>query len=130
MQVEKSRLQRENGFLSLNKRELARAAGHSEVEFVVTDVYDIPSYHADTFDLVLVTVGVLSWMPDLPGFFEVASSLVRRGGHLLIEDIHPVLMMFEEGSEVQIDVIADEPDFSHLRLSALGAVGVAAVYCS
>lgn len=80
-------------------RELARVAGYKDVEFIVTDVYDIPSYHADTFDLALVTVGVLSWMPDLPAFFEVAAGLVRKGGHLVVDDIHPVLMMFEESDE-------------------------------
>jgi len=80
-------------------RELARVAGHTDVEFTVTDVYDIPSYHADTFDLAMVTVGVISWMPDLAGFFDVAAGLVRRGGHFIVNDIHPVLMMFEEGDE-------------------------------
>jgi SAM-dependent methyltransferase len=78
-------------------RELAEAAGHTDVEFVTTDIYEIPPSHAGPYDIVLTTVGVISWMPDLQGFFEVFGRLTKPGGHIFIEEIHPVLMMYEEG---------------------------------
>ena len=78
-------------------RELAAAAGHADVEFVTTDVYEIPPEKSGPYDIVMTTIGVFGWMPDLRGFFHVLERLTRAGGHLFIEETHPVLMMYEEG---------------------------------
>ena len=80
-------------------RELAAAAGHSDIEFVTTDIYDIDPAYQQSFDLVLVTIGVISWMPDIEGFFARLAGLLSPGGYLFIEDIHPVLMMYEQGKD-------------------------------
>ena len=78
-------------------RELARVSGHTDVEFVATDVYDIPAEKRGPYDIVMSTIGVIGWMPDLRRFFEVYAELTRPGGHVFIEEIHPVLLMYEEG---------------------------------
>lgn len=63
--------------------------------FVHSDVYDVPeSYHGE-FDLVVITIGTIGWMPDLPGFFQVIRRLLKSGGWLVIYEAHPVLGMFE-----------------------------------
>ncbi len=84
--------------------ELAKASGHTDVEFVTTDIYEIPPDQAGPYDIVMSTVGVIGWMPDLKGFFEVFGRLAKPGGHIFIEEIHPVLMMYEEGE-------GDEPSY-------------------
>ncbi len=78
-------------------RELANVSGHTDVEFVTTDVYEIPSEKTGPYDIVMTTIGVLSWMPDLSGLFDVMAHLTRPAGHLLIEETHPVVLMYEEG---------------------------------
>lgn len=80
-------------------RELARAAGHEDVTFIAADVYDIPARHDDTYDIVMTTIGVVGWMPDLAAFFRVLAGLMKPGGHLLMEETHPVLMMYEPGAD-------------------------------
>ena len=45
----------------------------------------------------MTTIGVINWMPDLEGFFDVVGQLTRSGGHVFIEETHPVLQMYEEG---------------------------------
>lgn len=77
-------------------RELARASGHEDVEFVASDVYEIPAHRRGPYDIVLSTIGVIGWMPDLTAFFDVVARLTRPGGHVFIEEIHPVLLMYEE----------------------------------
>ena len=89
-------------------RELAVASGHTDVEFVATDIYDIPADKSGPYDIVMTTIGVISWMPDLKGFFDVYARLTRAGGHVFIEETHPVLTMYEEGE-------GDSP--SHLAYS-------------
>ena len=58
-------------------RELAEIAGVSDsVRFETTDIYDIGSEYDERFDIVLTTIGVFSWMPDLPSFFAVVARLL------------------------------------------------------
>lgn len=75
-------------------RELAAIAGQT-VELVESDIYAIAPEFDGRFDLVLVTIGVLNWMPDIVGFFEVAARLLAPDGALLVHDQHPIVNMFE-----------------------------------
>ena len=75
-------------------RELAQAGG-LEVEFVCTDVYDIDEHFGPGFDLVTITIGVLSWMPDLERIFSVFANLIKPEGALFIFEQHPILEMIE-----------------------------------
>ena len=80
-------------------RDLA-AAGGIACDFVETEVTAIPRAYDAAFDLILVTIGVLGWMPDLGAFFAVPARLLRPGGQMLIHEQHPVLCMFESGDPV------------------------------
>lgn len=57
------------------------------------NIYDLPA-DVGQYDLVLITIGVLNWMPDLPGFFQVVRGLLHKGGHLVIYETHPILEVF------------------------------------
>ncbi|MCZ4281017.1 class I SAM-dependent methyltransferase [Kiloniella laminariae] len=77
-------------------RELVEAAGLQDVmQLIASDVYDLPKELAGQFDIVLTTVGVMSWMPDIKDFFRVVHSLLKPGGHYVVEEMHPVLLMYE-----------------------------------
>jgi SAM-dependent methyltransferase len=82
---------------------IADAAG--QVELVCADVYDLPTEFNASFDMVLVTIGVVSWMPDLQAFFEVIRGLLKPGGQLVMEEMHPVLFMYEENAETGVSSI-------------------------
>jgi len=81
----------------------AKSAGHSDIEFCSSDIYDLPEGHQNSFDVAIVTVGVFGWMPDIHRFMEICSSLLVPGGCLLIEELHPILGMYEEGNPSTID---------------------------
>ncbi len=73
-------------------RALADAA-ELDVAFVCCDAYDIPAAYHACFDIVVITIGVLGWMPDIDGFFAEVEKLLRPGGALFIYEHHPVLVM-------------------------------------
>ena len=78
-------------------RELIRIAGAEDrVELVEADIYQLPARFDGQFDMVLVTIGVISWLPDLQRFFEVVRGLLKPGGRLVMQEMHPVLFMYEE----------------------------------
>lgn len=77
-------------------RALAEAAGLAP-RLVAADIYDLPE-GLGRFDLALITIGVLNWMPDLPRFFECVAGLIAPGGHLVIYETHPFLEIFDPES--------------------------------
>lgn len=77
--------------------ELAQAAGLSP-QLLEADIYDLPE-SLGRYDLILITIGVLNWMPDLARFFQVVEGLMTDGGHLVIYETHPMLEMFDPDAE-------------------------------
>ena len=81
-------------------REMVRIAGaENEVQLIQSDVYGLPDHLQVSFDMVLTTIGVLSWMPDLEEFFRITLNLLKPGGKLVMEEMHPVLFMYEPDPE-------------------------------
>ncbi len=74
-------------------QDLAKA-GSIECEFERSDVYEIPTRYDAGFDVVLVTPGSLCCLPDLRGFFGVASRLLRPYGLLLMHEMHPMIDVY------------------------------------
>jgi SAM-dependent methyltransferase len=96
-----------SGFLAQAKL-LAKAAD-VDLQLLEADIYDLPS-DVGQFDLALITIGVLNWMPDLPEFFRIASGLLGPGGRLVIYETHPFLEVFDPASATPF-----EPAFSYFE---------------
>ena len=77
--------------------ELAARSPHA-VEFIEADIHQLPASMNGRFDVVLITIGVLNWMPDLSAFFRHAASTLKPGGTLAIYETHPFLEMLEPES--------------------------------
>lgn len=75
-------------------RRLAKLAG-SDCAFTCANIYDLPDTVPRDFDMGLITIGVLNWMPDLPAFLRIAASLLAPGAPLVIYETHPFVEMFE-----------------------------------
>lgn len=82
----------------LAQGELLAASAELSPRFLEADIYNLPE-DTGAYDLVLITIGVLNWMPDLPRFFEVISSLMASGAYLVIYETHPMLEMFDPESD-------------------------------
>ena len=93
--------------------ELAKASGQ-DVEFVCCEAHAIPSEYHGRFDIVMITIGVLGWMPDIDRFFSEIAKLLAPDGVIFIYEHHSILQMFEPGQ-------ADEPvkwELSYFREEA------------
>lgn len=87
-----------SGAFITQARYLAETGGLS-CRFVESDVYRIPGEFDHQFDLCVITIGVLGWMPDLGRFFDVVHRLLRPGGKLFIHEEHPIVNMLEPYAE-------------------------------
>jgi SAM-dependent methyltransferase len=84
-------------------RELSISAALNDLEFLCSDIYDLPETLNGRFDIVILTVGVINWMPDLSTFMQVCTQVLKQDGLILMEEIHPILGMYEEGSPSYLD---------------------------
>jgi len=66
-----------------------------QTKFVEADVYNLPSELIGSFDMSIITIGVLNWMPDLARFFDSVGKTLKSGGVLIIYETHPFLDMFD-----------------------------------
>ncbi len=82
----------------LKQAEKLGAIAVRDVTFLRADIYALPDDVPKGFDIALITIGVLNWMPDLPRFFAIVADLLGPAGTLLIYETHPVLDMFDPKS--------------------------------
>ena len=95
--------------------ELNQSAG-LDSEFVRTDVYDIPEDHFNKYDMIFITIGALSWLPDLHRFFGVVAKMLKPGGSLVMYEQHPFMYVFPTDGDDEYD--PDHPlnaAFSYFR---------------
>jgi len=86
-------------FLAYGEEMIKIAGAENQVQLIHSDVYNLPDDLKGCFDIVLTTIGVLGWMPDLEEFFGVIQSLLKPDGKLVMEEMHPVLLMYDENPE-------------------------------
>lgn len=61
-----------------------------EAEFLRSDVMELPTYLSGTFDIVYTSYGVLSWIPDLGKWAEIAAGYMRRDSVFYMAEHHPI----------------------------------------
>lgn len=75
-------------------RELGRVSPHHP-EFIESDIHHLPQSLHGRFDIALVTIGVLGWMPDVALFMQHVASTLKPGGTLVMYETHPFLEVFD-----------------------------------
>ncbi|KPH01748.1 methylase [Pseudomonas sp. RIT-PI-q] len=75
-------------------RELAARSPHAP-QFIEADIHHLPHELQGRFDVALITIGVLNWMPDIGEFFRHVAQTLKPGGSLVVYETHPFLEMFD-----------------------------------
>ena len=68
--------------------------------FVQADLYDAPAAISEpaAFDMVFVTWGAISWLPDLRRWAEIVAHFLKPGGSLYLAEAHPAAMVFDDAA--------------------------------
>lgn len=82
--------------VSIAAAESLAAATGEEVRFICCDIYALPAYLEEDFDIVFTTYGVIGWLPDLGRWAGVISRFLRPGGAFVFVEFHPVVWMFDD----------------------------------
>jgi SAM-dependent methyltransferase len=67
-----------------------------DARFLCCNVYDLPQYLPDVFDLVFTSFGAIGWLPDLERWAGVIARHLRPGGVFYMAEFHPMLWTLDE----------------------------------
>lgn len=96
-------------------RKLAADVGE-EVRFFESEVCALPAVHAEKYDAVFTSEGVLGWLPDLRSWAETVRFFLKEDGFLYLFDSHPFFLMMNGEKlgrgefAVQYPYFSREPD--------------------
>lgn len=62
-------------------------------KFVATNILDINEEYEASFDVILFTIGAITWFKDLNHLFKVVSKCLKSDGIMILHDFHPVMNM-------------------------------------
>ncbi|GAA2642829.1 class I SAM-dependent methyltransferase [Streptomyces vastus] len=77
-------------------RDLAKGLNVDNINFVHSNIYDLPEVLKSSFDIVYTDYGVLNLLPDLSGWAKIIAHFLKPGGVFHIVEIHPILGAFAE----------------------------------
>ncbi len=66
-----------------------------EANFIESNLYDLPKFLSDKFDIVYTSIGVLCWLDDLKEWGRIISSFLKSGGFFYMAENHPFSMIFD-----------------------------------
>ena len=61
--------------------------------FISNDILEISECYNASFDVVLFTIGAITWFEHLDDLFQVVSRCLKPGGLLVLHDFHPIVNM-------------------------------------
>ncbi len=67
-----------------------------EVNFICSNIYDLPETLHGEFDIVFTSYGVLCWLPDLKKWAQVISHFLKPGGLFYVVEGHPFMTIFDD----------------------------------
>ena len=70
----------------------------TRARFVEADLYDAPAAIPEprSFDLVFVTWGAITWLPDIRRWAEIVAHFLKPGGALYLAEGHPTALVFDD----------------------------------
>lgn len=85
-------------------------------KFVATNILDIEAGYNNSFDIVLFTIGAITWFRDLEELFRVVSRCLKHNGMMILHEIHPVMNMLplpgEDGYRSDMPVLLENKYFT------------------
>ncbi len=79
-------------------RKLSKDCG-TPARFEIAELYDTPNAINEQFDIVYTGTGALVWLPDIKGWAEVVSKMLKPGGMFYVRDSHPMAHAVDDERE-------------------------------
>jgi SAM-dependent methyltransferase len=71
----------------------------TNVHFICCNIYDLPNYLNQKFDIVYTSYGTIGWLPNLDKWAEIIAHFLKPKGKFVFVEFHPVVWMFDDNFE-------------------------------
>jgi ubiquinone/menaquinone biosynthesis C-methylase UbiE len=68
----------------------------ADATFICCDLYSLPQYLDQKFDMVFSSYGTIGWLPDLDKWAQIISRFLKPRGSFIFAEFHPVVWMFDD----------------------------------
>jgi ubiquinone/menaquinone biosynthesis C-methylase UbiE len=72
---------------------------NATTQFICCDIYELPTFLDQKFDIVFTSYGTIGWLPDLNKWAKIISSFLKPNGQFVLVEFHPVVWMFDDAFE-------------------------------
>jgi ubiquinone/menaquinone biosynthesis C-methylase UbiE len=72
---------------------------NSDSTFICCNIYDLPNYLNEEFDIVYTSYGTIGWLPDMDKWAKIISQFLKPNGKFIFVEFHPVVWMFDDAFE-------------------------------
>jgi SAM-dependent methyltransferase len=79
-------------------REIAKKV-NVDVDFVCSNIYELPQVLHGLYDIVITSYGVLCWLNDMDEWARIIANYLKPGGVFLLVESHPFMWVFDDVSE-------------------------------
>ena len=79
-------------------KKLAERAG-LEGRFICCDLYNLPNYLDEQFDIVFSSYGTIGWLPDIQKWASIVAQYLKPGGSFHFAEFHPAIWMYDDALE-------------------------------
>jgi len=77
--------------------------------FICCNVYDLPNFLDEQFDIVFTSYGTIGWLPDLDKWAGIIDTFLKPDGQFIFADFHPVVWMLDSGfNKITYNYFKDE----------------------
>lgn len=67
--------------------------------FICCNIYDLPQYLNETFDIVFTSYGTITWLPDLNEWAKIVTHFLKPNGKFIFAEFHPFIWTFDDDFE-------------------------------
>ena len=67
-----------------------------DVTFICCNIYELPDYLNEQFDIVFMSYGTIGWLPDIDKWAKIISKYLKPNGKFIFAEFHPVVWMFDD----------------------------------
>lgn len=79
-------------------------------KFICCNLYDLPEFLNEEFDIVYTSYGTISWLPDLDRWAQIVCRFLKPGGRFVFVEFHPVVWMFSNDlTKIEYNYNKEEP---------------------
>ena len=95
---------------AIKKAEEMTSLTQTDATFICCDVYSLPQFLTQEFDIVFTSYGTIGWLPDMDKWAKIVHQFLKPQGKLIFVEFHPVVWMYDNDfSKIQYNYFNETP---------------------